>query len=220
MNKVKLQQIRELYNLVLGGLIALESEKKESASCINETIFLGKWLKRVKKQKIFPKSLSAEIDYFLELYNSKRMSSGLSSTFYQIKRELKLQINAFLAPNLSDKSNFESAIKVLSENGWSVSLPIANDPKTNEPYRPKSRKEIFTTKWYWKNAFDTNQKLAKELSIFVVSDPQKVIDCLYDFGFILTKGLFSSDNEGNDYHQFIMFPDNNYKGTIAFPYQY
>ncbi|MFT5760236.1 MAG: hypothetical protein ACI9LM_005020 [Alteromonadaceae bacterium] len=116
-----------------------------------------------------------------------------------------------------DKMRFDAVMEALSVNDWSITLPIAHDSSTGSPYRPENKKEIFTTKGYWDNAFDKQNNLAKELSIFVVSVPQKVINCLYQFGFILIKGVVISDQEGNDYSQFILFPANEYNGDIAFP---
>ena len=48
--------IEDFYNMILGGLIALKSAQQAGIcnhSLASETIFLGKWLKRVKKQKYY-----------------------------------------------------------------------------------------------------------------------------------------------------------------------
>lgn len=216
MNQSKLKKVVALYNLVLGGLIALEFEKQKKIT-LNETIILGKWLKRAKKQKIYPKSLTEEIDYFIDLYYLKGRNANLSYAFNKIYRELKLVQDIPVTDKQPDKVRFDAAMEALSVNDWSITLPIAHDPSTGSPYRPENKKEIFTTKWYWDNAFDKQNNLAKELSIFVISTPQKVINCFYQFGFILIKGVVSSDKEGNDYSQFILFPANEYNGDIAFP---
>lgn len=220
MNKAKLNKVNGLYNIVLVGLIALALERNYRNSAINETIFLGRWLKRVKKQRCFPKSLAGEIDYFLDLYSLKGRNADLANAFNKIYTDLKILQNVHLKNKLADKVQFDAAMKALANDDWYISLPITHDPKTGTPYRPKHIKEIFTTKWYWNDAFDEQQTLAKELSIFVVSDPQKVIDCLYRHGFILVKGVSSKDEQGNCFYQYILFPDNEYSGDIAYPSEF
>jgi hypothetical protein len=220
MNKAKLKKVIELYNLTLVGLIGLALEQKSRSLVVNETIFLGRWLKRIKKQRCYPKSLAGEIDYFLDLYLLKGRNADLANAFNKIYTELKIVQNVHLKNELADKVKFDAAMKVLAGSGWHVSLPITHDPKTGIPYRPEHLKEIFTTKWYWNDAFDEQQTLAKELSIFVVSDPQKVIDCLYHYGFISVKGMTSKDEQGNCFYQYILFPDNEYTGDIAYPSEF
>lgn len=216
MNKAKLNQVIELYNMTLVGLIALALEQKTGSLVFNETIFLGRWLKRIKKQKCYPKSLSGEIDYFIDLYSLKGRNANLANAFNKIYKELKIVQNVHLKKGLTDKVKFDTAMKALADD-WHISLPIKHDPKTGIPYRPENRKEVFTTKWYWNDAFDEQQTLVKELSIFVVSNPQKVIDCLYLNGFISVKGMTSKDEHGNCFYQYILFPANDYTGDIAYP---
>jgi len=43
-----------------------------------------------KKQKVYPKSLIEEIDYFIDLYYRKGINTNLSYAFNKIYRELKL----------------------------------------------------------------------------------------------------------------------------------
>jgi len=87
MSKEKDKYQADLINMILGGLIALKSEQQVggvSCSSGSETLFLGKWLKRAKKQRHYPKSISEEIDNFLILYTKKGRNADLTSSFFQI----------------------------------------------------------------------------------------------------------------------------------------
>jgi hypothetical protein len=84
--------IIDLHNMVLGGLIALRSEQEVgnvNRSLGSETIFLGKWLKRIKKQKCYPKSIANEIDNLLVLYAKKGRSAGLSLAFEKLHNDFQ-----------------------------------------------------------------------------------------------------------------------------------
>jgi len=220
MNKLEINHRIDLYNMMLGGLIALEFHKSREKSVVNGTLFLGGWLKRVKKQKCYPKSASQHINYFLNLYKVKGRYSNLVNTFNCIRNELSYLYNMPLNKGASDNTRLDLAMKKLFDDGWSINLPIANDPTMNDPYRPRYKKEVFTTQWYWKNAFNDQQTLTKEISVFVISDPQPVIDSLYSNGFIITKGLSTEDEFGNKYYQFILYPNNAYLGEVAFASHY
>jgi len=220
MNDITFSSSSDLYNMILGGLISLTSAQdvgKVNYHPVSETIFLAKWLKRIKKQKRYPKTVAKEIDGFLELYTSEGRSAGLAALFHKMYTEFQLVNDTKKQYPQSAKTRFELAMNTLQENGWHTSLPINHDPITDKPYRPQHKREVFTTKWYWKNAFDEQGHLTKSLSIFVVSQPQQVIDDLHLHGFILVKGASSKDEEGNSYVQFILFPDNNCTGEAAIP---
>ena len=76
--------IDDFYNMILGGLIALKSAQQAGIcqnSLTSETIFLGKWLKRVKKQKCYPKTVANEIEKLLAQYAKKGQYTELSLTF-------------------------------------------------------------------------------------------------------------------------------------------
>ena len=206
--------------MILGGLIALTFNQvngKVNYHSVSETIFLAKWLRRIQKQKLYPRTVAKEIDSFLNLYTLKGRSANLATSFHQIYKEFQLVNYIKKQYNESAKTRFELAMKELNKGGWHTSLPITHNPRTDKPYRPQNKREIFTTKWYWKNTFDAQGNLTKSFSIFIVSQPQQVIDCLYLHGFILVKGLSSKDDEGNNYFQFILFPDNKCNGEVAIP---
>lgn len=220
MNKITLNRSSDLYYMILGGLIALSSEQnvgKLSSKTSSENTFLGKWLKRAKKQRRYPKSVSTDIDNFLDVYFKQGHTGDLSLLFKNTFCEFQTLKRVPKIKEETDKQRFDYAMKSLIKAGWHVSLPIDHSKDSDAPYRPIKSKEIFTTKWYWQGAFNEESKLVKPFSIFVVSDPQMVIDCFYEHGFILVVGLSSHDNEGNDYYQYQIFPKNNCYGKLAIP---
>ena len=222
MKGLQFNKSADLYNMILGGLIALTSEQhigKVTSRSASENIFLGKWLKRAKKQKRYPRSISTEIDNLIELYTIEGRSADLAALFYQIFSEFKMLKNMSQNFELSPKTRFDSAMSELAKDGWHISLPITHGQKTDEPYRPKNDKEIYTTKWHWDGAFNAKEELTKLVSIFVVSTPQCVVDCLYQHGFILIRGLTSID-DGKCYYQFKIFPNNKCLGDAAIPTKY
>ncbi len=220
MNKFTFNKSADLYNLILGGLIATSSEQqvgKLANKAASENIFLGKWLKRAKKQRCYPKSVSDDIDNLLYLYSIEGRTVNLASLFRKIFREcqlLKVLSQQFKQP---EKQRFDSAMSHLAKGDWFISLPINHSKESDAPYRPTRKKEIYTTKWYWDGTFNEQNKLTKSFSIFVVSAPQEVIDCFYEHGFGLVQGLISRDNEGNDYYQYRIFPNNNCDGELVIP---
>ena len=222
MKGLQFNKSADLYNMILGGLIALTSEQhigKVTSRSASENIFLGKWLKRAKKQKRYPRSISTEIDNLIELYTIEGRSADLAALFYQIFSEFKMLKNMSQNFELSPKTRFDSAMSELAKDGWHISLPITDGQKADEPYRPKNDKEIYTTKWHWDGAFNAKEELTKLVSIFVVSTPQCVVDCLYQHGFILIRGLTSID-DGKCYYQFKIFPNNKCLGDAAIPTKY
>jgi len=220
MKELQFNKSADLYNLILGGLIALTSEQqigKVTYRSVSENIFLGKWLKRAKTQKRYSKSISIDIDNLLDLYATKNRSGDLAALFYHVFSEFQLLKNMSKKFKLSPEKRFDTAMSELTKDNWHISLPITHDRQTGKPYRPKHDKEIFTTNWYWDDAFDEQQALTKQVSIFVVSPPQNVIDCLYHHGFILVKGLKSVDEHGKYFYQYKIFPENKYVGEAAIP---
>jgi hypothetical protein len=220
MNKLTFNKSADLYNMVLGALIALLSEQqvgKLTNKATSENIFLGKWLKRVKIKRCYPKSVSNDIDNLLHLYSIDGRTGNLATLFRKIVGEFQMIKAMPQQFSQTEKQRFDSAMCHLALEDWFISLPIKHDKESDAPYRPIRKKEIFTTKWYWDSTFNEQNKLTKPFSIFVVSNPQPVIDYLYDYGFVLTMGLSSHDNEGNDYYQYQLFPNNNYYGDIAIP---
>ncbi|PCI52887.1 MAG: hypothetical protein COB45_11455 [Gammaproteobacteria bacterium] len=210
----------DLYNMILGGLIALSSEQqvgKLTSKPASENVFLGKWLKRAKKQRCYPKSVSDDINNLLKLYFLEGRTGNLASLFRSIFRECQFIKGISQQFTQPDKQRFDSAMNNLAKNDWFITLPIKHCKEADAPYKPRKTKEIFTTKWYWDGTFNEQNKLIKSFSIFVVSFPQEVIDCLYEHGFALVMGLTSHDNEGNDYYQYQIFPNNNYYGDVAIP---
>ena len=223
MKELQFNKSTDLYNLILGGLIALTSEQnigKVTYRAVSENIFLGKWLKKAKQQKRYPKSIATEIDNLIELYAIEGRSADLAALFNQIFSEFKMLKNMSQNFDLSPKTRFDNAMSELAQDDWHISLPIKHHPQTGKPYRPKYEKEIFTTNWYWDNAFNAKEELIKVVSIFVVSMPQDVIDCLYQHGFILIRGLTSRDDDGKCYCQYKIFPNNNCLGDAAIPTTY
>lgn len=220
MSKVTFNRTTDLYNMILGGLIALYSDQnigKLARKTTSENVFLGKWLKRAKKLRCYPKTLSEDIDNFLRIYSREGLSGDLASLFRHVFREFQLLHTISQEFSQTDKQRFDMAMEVLAEDGWHISLPINHCKDTDAPYRPVNNKEIFTTKWYLNGAFNDENKIIKPFSIFVVSTPQKVIDCLYEHGFILVEGLTSHDDKGNDYYQYQLFPDNDCLGNLVIP---
>jgi hypothetical protein len=212
----------DLINMILGGLIALKSEQQVGAvnrSPGSETIFLGKWLKRAKKQRHYPKGISEDIDNFLTLYTKKGRNADLTSSFYQIYNEyqtIKINDEDFKdAP----KQRFDSAMEVLKGKSWSISLPVASEDTTDGSYQSTKEKELFVMKEDWDGAFDDQNELVKTLNISVVSAPQEAIDALYLHGFILAKDTSRKHVKGSNY-QYKLFPDNKYQGSAAIPSKY
>jgi hypothetical protein len=212
----------DLINMILGGLIALKSEQQVGAvnrSPGSETLFLGKWLKRAKKQRHYPKAISEDIDNFLMLYTKKGRNADLTSSFYQIYNEYQtIKINAEEFKD-APKQRFDSAMKVLKEKNWSISLPVNLDDTADGSYQSSNDKELFTMKDDWESAFDDQNELVNPLSISVVSTPQEAIDSLYSHGFILAKDTSKKHIKGSYYH-YKLFPDNKYQGAAAIPSKY
>jgi len=220
MNKHTFNKSADLYNMILGGLIALFSEQqvgKLAGKKASRNVFLGKWLKRAKKQRCYPKSVSDDIDNLLQLYATEGRTGNLASLFSEIFLEFQVFKGVSKEFSQTEKQRFDSAMRNLAKDDWFISLSIKHCKGADAPYRPTRKKEIFTTKWYWDGAFNEQNKLTKSFSIFVVSAPQEVIDCLYEHGFVLVMGLTSQDNEGNDYYQYQLFPNNNCHGNVAIP---
>lgn len=220
MNKFTFNKSADLYNLILGGLIATSSEQqvgKLACKAASENVFLGKWLKRAKKQRCYPKSVSGDIDNLLHLYSIEGRTGSLASLFRRILLEYQLLNELSKRFAQSEKQRFDSAMSHLAKDDWFISLPIKHSKEAEAPYTPSRKKEIFTTKWYWDGVFNEQNNLTKSFSIFVVSAPQEVIDCFYEHGFGLVQGLTSHDNEGNDYYQYQIFPNNNCYGEVAIP---
>lgn len=220
MKTITFHKSSDLYNMVLGGLIALSSEQqagKLARKVASENVFLGKWLKRAERQRRYPKSVSGDIDNLLHLYTTEGLTGDLASRFRKIFREFQLLKGMSQQFSQTEKQRFDSAMSILAQNDWFISLPIKHSKDADAPYRPTRKKELFTTQWYWDGAFDKQNKLTKPFSIFVVSIPQEVIDCLYEHGFFLGQGLSSQDDDGNDYYQYQLFPNNNFYGNIAIP---
>lgn len=223
MKEIQFNKSTDLYNLILGGLIALTSDQyigKVTYRSVSENIFLGKWLKKAKKQKRYPRSVATEIDSLIELYSIEGRNADLAALFYQMFSEFKMLKNMSKNDELSSKTRFDNAMNELAKDGWHISLPIIHIQNISDPYRPKHDKEIFTTKWHWDGAFSAKQELTKLVSIFVVSPPQGVIDCLYRHGFILIKGSTSIDDDGRYYYQYKIFPNNKCIGNAAIPTKY
>lgn len=212
----------DLINMILGGLIALKSEQQigsVSHSPGSETLFLGKWLKRAKKQRLYPKNISENIDNFLMLYTKKGRNADLTSSFYQIYNEYQtMKINADDFQN-SPKDRFDSAMDVLREKNWTISLPITHDETADGPYQSNKDKELFVIKNDWDDVFDDKNEFIKPLNISVVSSHQEAIDALYLHGFILAKDV-TRRNIKTSYHYYKLFPDNKYQGTAAIPSKY
>lgn len=209
-----------LYNMILNCLIALavaQKSGKVSNKSSGKTLFIGKWLKKAKKQKRYSKRIASDIEKFLYIYETEGMASGLSEAFYQLYGEFQIIKNTPIQFSSSPKQRLNDAMRLLANTGWYVSLPLKETQMEVKPYRPIHSKEIYTTKWYWQDAFNEKQQLTKPLSLFVYSDPQAFIDCLFQNGFILTKGMKSADKEGNYYYQFILIPENNSTGVVAIP---
>jgi hypothetical protein len=220
MNKPKSDSSFELYNFILNALIALELEKCDrnlSQSSSSKTLFLGAWLKKAKKQKRYPKVLVLEVENLINIYTLKGRNANLSGLFNKMVYEYMIIKGVSSSCELPDKIRFDAAMTALSKEGWHISLPVTHDIAENSPYRATQAKEIFTSKQYWKGAFDKQQTLSKEVSIFVVSSPQQVIDKLYQHGFVLIKGIKAHDVEGKYYYQYIIFPDNKCTGAPAIP---
>ena len=220
MSTLTFNRTMDLHNMVLGALIALSSEQyvgKLAKKAASENVFLGKWLKRVKKERRYPKCLSDDIDKFLHIYTIEGRTGNLAALFWQIFSEFKVikaMPEKFSQP---DALRFDNAMKTLAKNDWFISLPIDHCKDTEPPYRPSRKKEIFTTKWYMNGAFNEQKKLAKTFSIFIVSPPQEVIDCLYEYGFLSVIGIISHDDDGNDYYQCRIFPNNDCYGNVVIP---
>ena len=204
----------DLYNMILGGLIALKSEQSVgsvSYSPGSESIFLGKWLKLAKKQRRFPKTIATEIDNFLIGYAKKGRNANLSNTFSKICTEYqicKIRLQEF---DKSPKHRFNAAMEILTNQEWVVSLPVDHDFEAKGVYKPAASKELFMTKWDWLEMFDEDDNIGKPVSLFVAACPQEVIDCLYDYGFILVtidKGI---------HHHFKIYANNIYKGEVNIP---
>lgn len=212
----------DLINMILGGLIALKSEQQVGGvnrSPGSETLFLGKWLKRAKKQRHYPKSISESIDNFLMLYTKKGRNADLISSFYQIYNEYQtMKINADDFQN-SPKVRFNTAMDVLREKDWAISLPIILGETADGTYQSNKDKELFVMQKDWDDVFDDKNELIKPLSISVVSAPQEAIDSLYLHGFILAKDASRRSIKGC-YHHYKLFPDNKYDGTAAIPSKY
>ncbi|WOH35774.1 DUF2913 family protein [Thalassotalea fonticola] len=220
MNISKIKRDNELYNLVLTGLISLKFEQqfaKVSKLAAGETIYLGKWLKRAKKKKLFSKLLAGDIDNFLNLYAVKGRNAGLASVFNEIYVDYRTAKYVPRDHMLTPKSRFDNAMQTLSADGWSLKLPITEDFSRENPYRATSPKEIFTSDLLWNGAFNEAQELTKPLSIFMVSNPQEVIDCLYLNGFLLIKGISFYDQQRTSYNEYTLFPNNRCSGDIAKP---
>lgn len=209
----------DLYNMILGGLLALSSAQNAglvSYSPGSESIFLGKWLKLAKKQHRFPKSISTEIDNFLISYAKKGRSAGLSTIFSQICTEYqicKIRLQEF---DQSPKQRFNTAMKILGNKDWIVHLPVDHDFEAKGAYKPNAPKEIFMTKWDWLEMFDEDDNVAKPVSLFVAGSAQEVIDCLYVHGFILV----TIDQDKGIHHHFKIYPKNIYKGVVTIPSQF
>lgn len=221
MQNLTLSKSENLYNMILNSLIALaiaQQSGKVGNRSSGKTLFIGKWLKRAKKQKRYSKNVTSDIDKILHLYASEGIGSGLAEVLYQLYGEYQMVKNTPREFSLSPKKRFDAAMSCLANSGWYISLPLKDSQMTEYRYRPSHEKEIYTTQWYWKGAFDEQQRLTKCVSLFVFSTaPQIFIDCLFDNGFILVKGMFSKDEEGNCYYQFILFPDNKCTGEAAIP---
>ena len=142
-NEDKIYQA-DLINMILGGLIALKSEQQVGGvnrSPGSETLFLGKWLKRAKKQRHYPKSVSENIDNFLTLYTQKGRNADLTSSFFQIYNEYQtIKINSEDVKS-SPKQRFDAALDVLREKSWSISLSITHDDTADGPYQSNKEKE-------------------------------------------------------------------------------
>jgi hypothetical protein len=222
MNKEDNVYQADLINMILGSLIALKSEQQVgcvSRSPGSETLFLGKWLKRAKKQRHYPKSISETIDNFLMLYSQKGRNSDLTSSFNQIYNEYQtLKINS-MDFQKSPKQRFDAVMDVLREKNWSISLPLAHDDTEDGTYKSNKEKELFVMKKDWVHVFDDQNELTKPLSITVVSTPQEAVDSFYLHGFILAKMASRKSTQGC-YHHYKLFPDNKYDGTAAIPSKY
>jgi len=207
--------------MVLGGLIALSSDQEVgmlTRKVASENIFLGKWLKSAKKQRRYPKSLSADIDNFLRIYLIEGRTGNLALLFKQLYNEFQMLKATPKTFPLTEKKRFDNAMSCLAKADWFISLPISHNKNIDTPpYRPTRKKEIFTSVSYWDGVFNEQNEISKPFSIFVVSEPQEVIDCLYEHGFVLVQGVSSHDDEGNCYFQYQILPNNDCHGNLAIP---
>jgi hypothetical protein len=211
----------DIYNMVLSGLIALNFEQiigNLARTGGSKTIFLGKWLKLAKKQRRFPKTIAEEIDNLLSGYVKKGTSSDLIGTFTEIFDEFqvcKIKLKEF---DNSPKKRFDSVMSLLSKHQWMITLPLIHNYQLDGLYQPIHEKELFATENDWQGTFDKNDQLNKPLRLYVVSNPQEVVDCFYAHGFILAKVKSINDDKGN-FHQLKLFPNNDYSGKAAIPSQ-
>jgi hypothetical protein len=223
MSKLTFERSADLYNMVLGGLIALSSDQKIgklARKASSENLFLGRWLKRCKKQKCYPKSLSGDIDNLLQIYTREGRTGNLAFLFRRIYCEFQLLNNVPQKFTKTEKQRFDKTMSCLADDDWFISLPISHNKDSDTPYRPTREKELFTSMCYWDGAFNEQNELTKPLSIFVISAPQEVIDCFYENGFVLANGLSSNDNEGNCYQQYEILPNNNCDANLAIPTEF
>jgi hypothetical protein len=211
----------DLFGMVLSGLIALRLEQLSgnvSMTSGNETIFLGKWLKRVQKQRLFPRTIAGEINDFIALYTKKGRAADIASSFNEIYYEFKvckLRLKDF---DSSDKNRFEAAVDILRKQSWIVTLPLIHDYVVDGPYHPNNEKEMFVTEIDWQGIFTKDGYLTKPLSLYIASNPQNITDAFYSLGFILAR-VKSNTGTKVDYHQFKIFPNNDYNGPAAIPSQ-
>jgi len=211
----------DLYSMVLGGLLALQYEQMSNYASIpsgNKTIFLGVWLKRVKKQRLYKRSIAREIDGFIALYTKKGRDANLADSFNEIYHEFKLCKLRLKEFDKSEKNRFYSSIDLLKKQSWVVTLPLIHNYTSDGPYQPKTEKEVFVTEFDWKDVFSIEGFLTKPLSLYVVSAPQSLIDTFYSLGFIVVKVKSKKETLVN-YHQLKVFPNNDYSGIAAIPSQ-
>ena len=99
------------------------------------------------------------------LYTKKGRNADLISSFYQIYNEYQtIKINSEDFQN-SPKQRFDTAMDVLRERNWSISLPITHDDTVDGPYQSNKDKELFVMKKDWDDVFDDQNELIKPLSI-------------------------------------------------------
>ncbi len=221
MNKEENKYQADLINMVLGGLIALKSEQQigsVSYSPGSETIFLGKWLKVVKKQRRYPKSVSENIDNFLMLYTAKGRSADLSASFSQIYNEYRTAKISSQNFEGSARERFDKAMDILKEKSWSLSLPL-DEGAVNGTSQSLKDKELFVIKKNWDDIFDEQGELNRTLSFCVTSTAQEAIDSLYLQGFLLVKDSTQQSSK-NSYLHYNIFPKNSYTGNVVIPSQY
>jgi hypothetical protein len=204
-------------HFVTCSLLALELAKIEGhcQSSPAEHKFLMAWLQQSIKQKRFPKPVTREAQLLQKLGRSRGQLAQLKKRLTQIFNDYSVAKAKINCAEGSYLRRMFDACALLGTDGWKCKVGLERD-WGKEGAVDFEEKTLFCIKEHLEEGFDDDGVLLMPASLFVVGDPQLMIDRFYE------KGLQLYSRQRNVYagkrqEHFEIWPNNKLPGAAANP---